>query len=533
MIRINNLSKIFQKEPLFENVNLVIQNGEKIALIGQNGSGKSTLIKCIAQEIEFEGTIKLSGNMKMSIMEQEKNFSESGKTFFDYLGEKQKALEEKLFGIEKKLSELSLYECPAELERVVVEHEVVSDRANERIEDENLKKILKEIKFDIRLCGEKIRNLSGGQKTKLRIAECLARDAGLYMLDEPTNHLDIETTQWLEKWIKESNATFIIISHDRYFLKNTVKRFFEIENKNVITYSGGYEKYLELREKHLERLKKEFHVVTKKKKRLLESAEEKREWASRGSRDSRHKKMAERMEKQAAELPEVFDPEKFREAFKIEFESNLRAGNIIFNLEDVSKSFGENRLFTHVNFEIERGDKVAIVGKNGSGKSTLIKMMHKIVKPNDGMIRVGSNVKIGYFDQELADIDNNQTVEEFLNEEFGDLDEHKKVAVAVRYGIPRESFQNKLKTLSGGEKSRINLVRLMVRMYNVLLLDEPTNNLDVELIRILEEALSKFEGTIVFVSHDRYFIDKVATRLIIIENGEISTRNGNFSDNFE
>jgi len=435
--------------------------------------------------------------------------------------------------MENKFSDPLLYENPQELERLLLQHETLLGGSKEGIEETKLKKILKEIETDMTSYTQKIKNLSGGQKTKLRIAECLAKDADLYILDEPTNHLDIETTQWLEKWISKSDATFILVSHDRQFLKNTVNKFLEIENKKMVQYNGDYEAYLESRNRHIEKLRKDYRVVNKKRKQLLDSAAEKRRWAASGSRDSRHRKMAERMEQQAADLPEVFDPDKFIQHFKIDFENSIRTASIIFDAHNIYKSFKDKKIFQKCTFEIERGEKIGVVGMNGTGKSTLIKLLYKMEATDSGTMKIGNNVKIGYFDQELADIDTNQTVEEFLKAEFGDLAEHKMIGLAVRYGINRESFQNKLKTLSGGEKSRINLVRLMVRKYNVLLFDEPTNNLDIELIRSLEKALQEYNGTIVFISHDRYFIDKIAKKIISIENGKITVLKGNYSENFD
>ncbi|HIG51858.1 TPA: ABC-F family ATP-binding cassette domain-containing protein [Candidatus Pacearchaeota archaeon] len=532
MIKIQNLSMIYGKEPLFEDVNLIIKKGEKIALIGQNGTGKTTFIKCISGEVDFEGKVEILGTMRISMMEQEKNFSKTNSNFSEYLEEKRELYKEKVAQIESKLSEPSLYENQQELDRVIQQHETILGGSKEKIEEVKLKKILREVETDMASYTNKIKNLSGGQKTKLRIAECLAKEADLYILDEPTNHLDIETTQWLEQWVSKSNATFILVSHDRQFLKNTVNKFLEIENKKMVCYNGNYETYLKSRNAHIEKLRKDYREVNKKRKQLLESAAEKRRWAVSGSRDSRHRKMAERMERQAAELPEVFDPDKFTQEFRIDFESALRAGSTIFDAHNINKSFGDKIIFQKCTFEVERGEKIGVVGLNGTGKSTLIKLLYQMEASDSGTIKIGNNARIGYFDQELADIDTNQTVEEFLIAEFGDLAEHKMVGLAIRYGINRESFPNKLKTLSGGEKSRINLVRLMVRKYNVLLFDEPTNNLDIELIRSLEKALQDYRGTIVFISHDRYFIDKVAEKIISIENNKIKVLKGNYSENF-
>ncbi len=529
MINIRNLTKKFAKDPLFEDLNLIIHEGEKIALVGQNGTGKSTLVRCISGLEDYEGTIDVE-NMKICLMEQERYFEGLNETFEEYLEKKEQAIMDFQSAVKAKLEDPKTYESEERNTQVMEEYEKAMRQA-ESIEMEKIKVLLKSLNFEMKDYEKKISTLSGGQKTKLRIAECLAKKADIYILDEPTNNLDLETLAWLEKEVQKRSSTFLIISHDRYFLKNTVEKVIEIEDKKLQIYMKNYEGYLTDRAHHFTLLEDQHKKLERKRKKLLDSAKEKREWAKKkGSKTMRI--LAERLERDAAKIPEITSPVDFIRKFEMGFEIQKDTRKVIFDFTDLKKSFGAHKLFEDINLEINDGERIAIVGKNGSGKSTFLKILCGLEEKTAGEIHKGPSVEIGYFDQEFKDLDNNQTIGDFFQDLFPSLHESHLKALMEKFGIDKERSKGRIKDLSGGEKARINLVRLMVLKKNVLLLDEPTNNIDIELMEALENALKDYPGTIVFVSHDRQFIDNIATRIFKLENQRMTSHKGNFTDNF-
>jgi ATP-binding cassette subfamily F protein 3 len=531
MIQINNLTKKHGPENLFENVNLVIHKGDRIALIGQNGTGKTTFVNCLIGDDPFyEGTIDIPSGITISVMEQEKEFESSKKNFWDFLKEKKGKIEDSLKKIEKKLGDPKLYSNETEFQKVIQQYERLTRKVEKNIEEKKMREMLEKVNFDLKSFDTPLYKLSGGQKMKLRLAECLIKKADLYILDEPTNHLDFETLEWLDTELTKKE-TVLIISHDRHLLKRFAKKIIEIENKSFEVYNMDYDSYLIKRAHRHELLKKQHKYITKKKQKMIESVERLRQWLSKGKNRSK-RILAERIERQIEELPKTIDPEDLTNKFEISFDNSKRTGNIVFEILGISKKYKNQDLFSKVNVEVERGDKIAIIGANGSGKTTFLRLLSEAIKPDSGTIKTGVHSNIGYFDQELSDLNSSETVIEFFKNNFSDLHEEKLISLAVKYGMPRHTFKQKIKTLSGGEKARLNLLRLVMGRYNVLLLDEPTNNLDLNLVETLENALKEFKGTIVLISHDRYFIDKIAKRLFVIEKGTITTKVGNYSDNF-
>ncbi len=532
MIRISNISKRFGQDNLFENVNLVIHPGDKIALLGQNGSGKSTFVKCIlGEEKPDNGIIELNPGVSVSVMEQAKEFDISEKNFKDHLLEKNTHLKEKINELEKRFENPEIYINEEVFQKLMYEHEILINQINQPFEEVKFKEILNRLNFEEEQFNTPLYKLSGGQKMKLRIAECLAKHADIYFLDEPTNHLDFKTMNQLDAELSKKETVFII-SHDRYLLNKFAKKIIEIENRNFQIYGSGYEKYLEEKEHRHELLKKHHNEVVKRREELTALVRQLRVWASIAG-NSMKRAQADKFENELKKLPQTMDPEKFTKEFRISFNNETRAGSLVFQISDVSKKYHNSPLFSEVNFDVERGEKIGIVGANGSGKSTFLKIIAGIVEADSGEIKQGANTTLGYFDQELADFDQNQNVMDFFKKNFDYLKEERLMALIAGAGMPAHTFQQPVKSLSGGEKARLNIIRLMVENHNVLLLDEPTNNLDINLIETLESALSKFKGTILFISHDRYFIDKVANRLFILEDGKIVSKPGNYSDNFD
>lgn len=530
-MRVKNFGKEFGNNVLLEKAELTIHRGDKVALLGQNGTGKTTFIKCLADTEDFTGELELNASISFAIMEQERVFDKSDLTFAEYLENKKNQLMSKKSKIEEEFANPDIYDDEVLYAKLLDEHLKLSIRAELNIDEENIRGILDEISFEMVDYDKKICSLSGGQRTKLRLAEVLSRGADFFVLDEPTNHLDFETIRWLEKRLFYGKDSFIVVSHDRYFVNLVSERIIEIENKVFVNYDCDYVDYIKKRKKHLEELKHKHYVVNKEKKRLKASELQKREWAHLvGSK--KMKVQADKLARKAKDLGDPSNPDEFIDNYELEFKEGKSCGNMIFKAEDVCKSFGDSKLFADCSFKIENGDKIAILGKNGCGKTTLIKVLNKKEKYDEGVVKFGDGIKVGYLDQEFKDMNPKQKVMDFLWEADQKLMEHHIIANLIKFGFDVSRINDKLEKLSGGEKTRISFVKLMLSHCNVLLLDEPTNNLDVELIQSLEKALKKFRGTVVFVSHDRMFINKVAQKLFVFEDKKIKVLDGNYSANF-
>lgn len=528
-LRINNLSKSFGSKILFEQTGFVLQANDKVTIIGQNGSGKTTLIRCIQGEEDYEGTIETKE--KISVMEQEKEFEKQHDTFQKYLDEKFNKVEKQKQEYEVLLGDEMLYEDEERFTKICNEYERLCRQVYHKIEKDKLTNLLQELDFPLEKLEQTIDTLSGGQKTKLRLAEALAKDANMVILDEPTNHLDLKARTYLETYLKQTSKTIIVVSHDRYFLKQIVTKVIEIENKVFQVYNMNYNDYIDKKNKHLIVLKKEHEATTKKKQKLLQSVKQKREWAHQNG-NVKLKRLADRLQRDADNLKVTVDVKALRQIYAITFDCEKETGKSVYTLKQATKAYGQKIIFQNADIEIEKRQKIAIIGDNGCGKTTLLKILANLTQLTEGTKEEGHNVKAGYFDQELTNLKTSQKLLDFFLTTFTTMTDHQIAKLALNFGFTNDKFKTRVKTLSGGEKARINLIRLMQEKHNVLLLDEPTNNLDVELMEVLEKALTKYPGTVVFVSHDRQFIDKVATHIIKIENAKVTMSSGNYTANF-
>ncbi|MCF7872149.1 ATP-binding cassette domain-containing protein [Candidatus Woesearchaeota archaeon] len=531
ILNIKNLEKKFGTNILFENASLQLNEGDKMAFVGQNGRGKTTLIKCISGDEDFQGSIELTPETKIAVMEQQKTFDGIAETFREYLKQKKNKINKKIKELEEEMGKPEVYENPQRFDKLLHEHALLCSRITEDIEEDKLKTNLQSLNFPLELLDQPISSLSGGEKTALRLSECLGKEANLLILDEPTNHLDFKAINWFEEWIRNSGKTILVITHDRKFLDNVVNRVAEIENKNIAVYKTNYTGYLQERIKHRIEMHKQHQATEKERQRLMDSSKQKRIWASKNGNKSM-RMQADNLERRAEELPKIEDPSELEKKYEFQCKEGKKSSDMIFEIKNMSKSFGTKKVLANVNLLIHRGQKIALIGMNGIGKSTLLKILNKKIAPDSGEANQGQNLKIGYFDQESKNFNPEEKVETYMLDLYGNMHDNQIQSMARKFGFEHDLRKKKISALSGGEKARLQLLKLMLEEYNVLLLDEPTNHLDLELREALEKALKNWEGTILFVSHDRFFIDRVATHIMELEEGKIKIMEGNYSNNF-
>lgn len=526
IISVKNLNKNFLYNEIFKDVSFHIEQGDKIGLIGQNGAGKTTLFNILTKKIEPDsGDIFISKNISISHLKQHVRISSDATVLNDC-----KNVFSDVFELENEIRNLE-----QEISRVSTESEDINDLLNryallteeyQNVDgfsiDSRVMGVLKGLGFSESEFSMHVNNLSGGQKSRLHLAKLLLTNPDLMLLDEPTNHLDIDTISWLERYLKDYNGTLIVISHDRFFLDNVVNRVFLLENTKITTYDGNYTKYMALRKKEIEILNRQYEnqqaeIAIQKKiiERFLSVGREKaiRQGLSR--------------QKQLEKI-ELLEPLKGTSLAIIKFSTSVKTGNDIFLAEDLSKSYGEKKIFEDIDFQFYKNDRVGLIGKNGVGKTTLFKIIAGKIPPDTGVLNVGSNVHIGYFDQELENLDLDKTVIEEIWDSYPKLTHYQVRSYLAKMNFVGESILKEISLLSGGEKARVSLLKLMLSNANVLLMDEPTNHLDIDSKEILEDALRDYEGSVISISHDRYFLNNFANKIWDMTSESITEYLGNY-----
>ena len=525
----NNLNKSFGIDSILENVNFTVNEYDKIGIIGVNGTGKTTLFKIISGIYGYDsGDIYTSKDCEIGYLEQNTNFH-SENTILEEVLEVFKdviEMEKYLRDLEHKISEESSNTNSTTLEKLMNEYsnklEAFSDMNGYGYKSE-AKGVLKGLGFSDEDMDKPISILSGGEKTKVLLGKLLLKKPTLLLLDEPTNHLDSEAIEWLEVLLKQYNGTVILISHDRYFLDQVVNRIFEIHNKKLKTYNGNYSDFIKASaiEKELE-LKK-FEDQQKDIKKQEESIERLKAFGR-----EKHLKRARSKEKALAKVDVLDKPEAYRKKAKIEFNPSVTSGNDVLQLRDISMGYGERILFKDLNLDIYRGEKVALIGANGIGKSTLFKIIMNEITPLSGDIKFGTNVNVSYFHQEQKTLNLDNTIIDEIWEDNKQLTQTSLRTMLGAFLFEGEEVFKKISTLSGGERARVAILKLILSNSNLLLLDEPTNHLDIDSKEVLEEALSSYTGTIFTISHDRYFLNTVVDKVLVLDENGITEYLGNY-----
>ena len=527
MITVNQLCMEFGEQRLFDNMTFEIQDGDRVGLIGVNGCGKSTLFKLLTGEYEpTAGDIILHKNTRIGYMEQHvcRNLSVSAYeevlTVFQDLIEAEQELEQLNAAIAAKTGDVNqLVERQAFLHEMFTRREGLTYRARAR-------SALLGLGFDDEHIHLPIRSLSGGQRAKLQLAKLLLCDANLLLLDEPTNHLDTHAVEWLEEYLMNCRCSFIVISHDRYFLDKVTNRTFELENKKMTPYKGNYTAYLPQRAERRLTAQRVYDNTVREISRLEGIVEQQRRWNR-----EKNIRTAESKQKVIDRLTENLErPEHLPESMTFRLGINNQSGEDVLEVSDVALSFGEKTLFRHVNMEIHRGEKIFLLGPNGCGKTSLVKTLLGQYQADSGRIRYGVGVKKGYYDQIQSGMDSSKTIFEEISDSFPSMTNTEIRSTLARLLFKNDDVFKPLSTLSGGERAKVLLTELMLSKANFLLLDEPTNHLDINSCEALQQALTEYEGTLLVVSHDRYLINHLADKIFYLTAEGIQVYEGNYED---
>ena len=521
----NNISKSFGTDVIIKSCSFNIEDHEKAAIVGINGSGKSTLLKIITGiEPADTGLVTLAKDKTLGYLAQQQNLGSDNTIYDELLSVKQYVLdmEKELRSIEKRMNTAD----GDELENLMKKY---SD-LNHRFEMENgyaykseITGVLKGLGFSEEDFTLNVNTLSGGQKTRVALGRLLLAKPDIILLDEPTNHLDMESIRWLENYLLNYNGAVLIVAHDRYFLDKIVSKIIELDNGVATVFSGNYTDYaakkailrnMKLKEylNQQREIKHQEDVITKLKQFNREKSI----------------KRAESREKMLDKIEIVDKPQELNDKMNIKLEPNVVSGNDVLTISGLSKSFDDVTLFDNIDIEIKRGERVALIGNNGTGKTTILKLINGIIEPDSGSIYLGAKVNIGYYDQEHHVLDPDKTIFDEIRDAYPDLNNTQIRNTLAAFLFTNEDVFKYIRDLSGGEKGRVSLAKLMLSNANFLILDEPTNHLDIVSKEILENALNNYTGTVLFVSHDRYFINAAATRIIELSNKTVVNYIGNY-----
>ncbi|EEM24614.1 ABC transporter ATP-binding protein uup [Bacillus thuringiensis serovar tochigiensis BGSC 4Y1] len=527
---VNNVTKSFGGNIIFENISLEIKNGERVGLVGRNGSGKTTIFQLLTgMESLDAGAIHMKKGTRIGHVAQIPKFDES-MTVYEVLSSAfkiEKELEREMRTLEKHMAEEQESSVLQKLmERYGVIQEKFAFLGGYEIEA-NIMKVANGLQV-IELFPRSFLELSGGEQTKVSLAYMLLQKPDLLLLDEPTNHLDLFAVEWLEQFLKEYNGTVVVISHDRYFLDEVVTKIFDLEDGEIHVYHTNYSRFVEEKE---ERLLQEFQAYQeqqKKIKKMKEAIKRLREWANQANppNEGLHKR-ARSMERALERMEKLKKPILERKQMGLQFEGQERSGKDVVVMKEVSKGFAEHLLFNEVNLHVRFQERAAIVGRNGTGKTTLLKLLLEEIEPDAGEIRIGSSVKIGYLSQHAYGNMKSNVLEAFR--ECVAVTEGEARHILAKFLFYGPAVFKKVTQLSGGEKMRLRLAQLMYQDINFLILDEPTNHLDIESREVLEEALEQYNGTILAVSHDRYFLNKLFEKTYWIDECKLFEFAGNYA----
>ena len=525
LLNLSNVKKVFGADVLFDNISFNIEENDKIGLVGVNGAGKTTLFKILTGELSHDGGEIFRNKLTKIGYMQQHACHDSDRSVWD-----------ELMSIFSNIMQLE-----ADLEQIAHNIESKNGDTNEMVQKQHsmseeyehlggftyksrAKAALIGLGFSESDLSQAVSNLSGGQKTRVLLCKILLSNTNLLLLDEPTNHLDIASVEWLEEFLKTYNGAVVVISHDRYFLDRVTNKTFEMENNKLTTYNGNYSTYIKLKAENNKMLERKFENTRREITRVEGIIEQQKRWGR-----EKNIKTAESKQKVIDRLEKTIEkPQNTPDNIKFEFKTKAGGGNDVLICDNLEMAFGEKKLFKNANMHIKKGERVFLLGANGCGKTTLLKIIMGILDSISGSFKLGANINCGYYDQTQSDLDDSKTAFSEVWDTYPTMNQ-----TAVRNALAAFLFRGddvfkEISILSGGERARILLLKLMLSNANFLLLDEPTNHLDITSREALEDALIGYNGTLFIVSHDRYFINKMADKICYMSQNELKTYNGNY-----
>ncbi len=521
----NNIEKSFDDNLIFTNCSFFIEDKEKAAIVGINGAGKSTLLKIIVNELSADkGNVVIAKDKTIGYLAQYQNISAKNTIYDEMLDAKKD-----IINMENNIRKLEndMQNADGEKLEALLSSYTRLNNQFELLNGYSYKSeiigVLKGLGFEEDTFHKEISTLSGGQKTRIALGKMLLSKPDIILLDEPTNHLDINSITWLEGYLSAYDGAVIIVAHDRYFLDKIVTKVIEIDRTKVTVFSGNYTDYASkksmLREAEMKRYLNQQREI-KHQEEVIEKL--------RSFNREKSIKRAESREKMLNKIEVLDKPVTENKTMAITFTPKVLSGNDVLKVEGLGKSFGELILFKNISFEIKRGERVAIIGENGTGKTTILKIINNLISADNGVVTLGANVNIGYYDQEHQLLNMDNTIFDEISDAYPSLTNTEIRNMLAAFLFTGDDVFKRINDLSGGERGRVSLAKLMLSKANFLILDEPTNHLDMDSKEILENALKNYKGTVLYVSHDRYFINTTATRILELENGILVNYDGNY-----
>ena len=528
LLQCSNISKFFGTTAILKDITFKIENNEKIAIVGVNGAGKSTLMRIISNQESFDsGEIYKAKGTTIGYLTQESNlhltetiYSEMIKVFEPII-----LMENRMRELESQMSQAQ------QLDTIMKEYDELTHRFSELdgySYQSRIKGVLKGLGFTENDFNLNIQSLSGGQKTRVSLAKLLLLQPTLLLLDEPTNHLDTKAIMWLETYLKNYNHAVVIISHDRYFIDQVCTSILEVEHGKSKLFRGNYSFYVRTRTKDKEVEMKHYE----NQQRIIKKQEESIQLLRSYNREKSIKRAMSK-EKQLEKMEKMDKPESDPETIRLRFHPQIQSGYNVLQLENLSYRYDQEWLFQNLSLDVKRGERIALIGPNGIGKTTLFKLILQQLSPSDGKITFGTHVETAYYDQEHTSLHPLKSIFNEIQDEYPKMNNTQVRNILASFQFKNDDVFKEIQMLSGGEKGRVVLAKLILTNANLLILDEPTNHLDIASKEILEEALLEFEGTVLFISHDRYFINKIATRIVEMTPKELINFPGNYDHYIE